>query len=143
MTHRSQQHGLNRTERAHSESAGMLGVCEVQQVAERMLGDYDARRPNALFAERGTGWLTLADAYAVQDAVAALRRARGERCVGYKAGCLSPTIQRQLGLREPVRGYLWNGEHHASGCRLVRVTYANLAVEGEIAVRLSQPRAFT
>jgi len=71
---------------------------EIRKVAERMLADYDAHRPNEIFAERGANWLTLDDAYTIQRAVAELRMARGERCIGYKLGCISTTIQRQLGL---------------------------------------------
>ena len=61
-----------------------------------MLADYDARRPNEIFAERGTEWLTLDDAYTVQHAVAELRKARGERSLGYKVGCASAAIQAQF-----------------------------------------------
>jgi 2-keto-4-pentenoate hydratase len=131
--------------RPNPESARVLSASEVRQAAERILSDYDTGRPNALFAERGADWLTLADAYAIQPAVAALRRARGERCRGYKAGCLSPVIQRQLGLDEPVRGYLWASEEHDDGCRLPCASYANLAVEGEIAIRLNRslPKGFS
>lgn len=114
----------------------MLSLEEVQRVAERMLADYDALRPNALFAERGTDWLTLEDAYAVQHAVARLRWARGERCVGYKVGCVSPVIQRQLGLHQPVRGYLWASERHESGSCLEPARYVHLAIEGELALQL-------
>jgi 2-keto-4-pentenoate hydratase len=131
----------NRSIRKHPPShvsARVLSASEVQQAAEQILSDYDAGCPNALFAERGAEWFTLADAYAIQHAVAALRRARGERCRGYKAGCLSPVIQRQLGLDEPVRGYLWASEEHDDGCRLPCASYANLAVEGEIAVRMNR-----
>jgi 2-keto-4-pentenoate hydratase len=111
---------------------------EVPRVAERMLADYDARRPNAIFAERGTDWLTLEDAYAVQRAVAQRRRVRGERCLGYKVGCVSPAIQKQFGLHQPVRGYVWESEAHTSGCQLAYHAFANLAIEGEIALRLSR-----
>jgi 2-keto-4-pentenoate hydratase len=127
------------------ESARVLSASDTQQAAERILRDYDAHRPNELFAERGAEWLTLADAYAIQRAVGTLRRARGERCQGYKAGCLSPVIQRQLGLREPVRGYVWASEEHEDGCRLPCADYRNLAVEGEIAIRMkhSVPNGFS
>jgi 2-keto-4-pentenoate hydratase len=101
-----------------------------------MLADYDAGRPNALFAERDRDWLTLEDAYALQRAVAALRRARGERCLGYKVGCVSPTIQKQLGLHQPVRGYLWASERHESGTCLKADRYVHLAIEGELALQL-------
>jgi 2-keto-4-pentenoate hydratase len=111
-----------------------------------MLADYDAHRPNEIFAERGTEWLTLDDAYMLQRAVAQLRVARGERCLGYKVGCLSSSIQEQLGLRQPVRGYLWQSEAIISGSRLIyqprgsgqRCRFVNLAIEGEIALRLGR-----
>jgi 2-keto-4-pentenoate hydratase len=110
------------------------------------LADYDAGRPNEIFAERGADWLTLADAYTIQRAVAELRMARGERCIGYKVGCISTTIQQQLGLSQPVRGYLWqtevvnSGSHLRNGSRDDRGErrFVNLAIEGEIAVRLGQ-----
>ena len=109
---------------------------ELHRVALRMLADYDAGRPNEIFAERGTDWLTLDDAYAVQQAVAELRRGRGERSIGYKVGCVSPAIQNQFGLHQPVRGYVWESEAHISGCRLSPSRFSNLAIEGEIALRL-------
>jgi 2-keto-4-pentenoate hydratase len=101
-----------------------------------MLADYDAGQPNALFAERDRDWLRLEDAYALQRAVAALRRARGERCVGYKVGCVSPAIQKQFGLHQPVRGYLWASERHESGSCLEAAGYVHLAIEGELALQL-------
>lgn len=109
-----------------------------------MLEDYDAHRPNELFAERGTDWLTLEDAYAIQRAVAELRIARGERCLGYKVGCISATIQKQLGLRQPVRGYLWDKEVLTSGSHVIcgpgcdgrENRFVNFAIEGEVAIEL-------
>jgi 2-keto-4-pentenoate hydratase len=122
-----------------------MTVRQIREVAVRMLADYDNHRPNEIFAERGTDWLTIEDAYAVQRAVADLRRARGERCVGYKVGCTSPAIQKQLGLSQPVRGYIWQSEALVSGTHLPAASFdtnqggrfVNLAIEGEIAIRLS------
>ena len=115
-----------------------LSPGEVQRVAERMLADYDAHRPNEIFAERGTDWLTLDDAYVVQRTVAELRKARGEHCAGYKIGCLSPAIQKQLRLFQPVRGYVWESEAQISRCHLAQTSFVNLAIEGEIALCLSR-----
>lgn len=119
---------------------------DARQVAERMLADYDGHRPNEIFAELGTEWLTLDDAYMVQRAVAELRIARGERRLGYKLGCLSSVVQEQLGLHQPVCGYLWQTEVVSSGSRLFYqprgsdqgCRFVNLAIEGEIALRLGQ-----
>jgi len=111
---------------------------ELHRVALRMLADYDAGQPNEIFAERGTDWLTLNDAYIVQRAVAEQRRARGECLIGYKVGCVGAAIQQQFGLHEPVRGYVWESESHRSGCHLSHTRFANLAIEAEIALRLSR-----
>jgi 2-keto-4-pentenoate hydratase len=117
----------------------------VEQAAKRILADYDAGRANQLFAERGDDWLTMQDAYALQKAVARLRDARGERRVGYKVGCVSTAIQKQFGLSEPVRGYLWESETIASGSRISDGPssregrrFVHLAVEGEIAIRMGR-----
>jgi len=118
----------------------------MRQTAERMLADYDAGRANEVFADRGTDWLSLEEAYHVQRAIAELQMQRGEHYLGYKVGCISPTIQKQFGLCEPVHGYLWKVEKLTSGSRL-RVgpsaaegrRFVNLAIEGEIAVRLACP----
>lgn len=123
-----------------------LKTWEARQIAERMLADYDAHRPNEIFAERGTDWLTLDDAYIIQRAVAELRAARGERCIGFKVGCLSKPIQEQLGLHQPVRGYLWQNEALVSGSHIFCDSrgagqgsrFVNLGIEGEIAVQLGR-----
>ena len=49
---------------------------QIQQWASRQLADYDARNPGTLFAEGVV--LDIAEGYAVQSAVAELRRRRGE-----------------------------------------------------------------
>jgi 2-keto-4-pentenoate hydratase len=56
--------------------------------------------------------------------------------LGYKVGCVSPVIQDQFGLEQPVYGYLWRSEQYRSGSRVRASAFANLAVEGEIALRL-------
>jgi 2-keto-4-pentenoate hydratase len=50
--------------------------------------------------------LSIEDAYEVQRRVIAARVARGEKVVGYKVGCTSDAIRRQLGLNEPICGRL-------------------------------------
>ena len=116
---------------------------EIQQLARRVLADYDAGRANEVFAARGTAGMSLDDAYGVQQAVAGLRKMRGERAIGYKVGCISPTIQQQFGLTEPVRGYIWGSEMLVSGSSLSHSPtrpgrFVNLAIEGEIALRLGR-----
>lgn len=81
--------------------------------------------------------LDVAQGYELQSAVAQLRCGRGERVIGYKVGCTSPTIQAQLGIDQSVTGRLYDSEQHSSGSVLPRERFANLAIEGELAVELS------
>jgi 2-keto-4-pentenoate hydratase len=105
-------------------------------VAERMLADYDARTPGRLVCDPPD--LTTAQTYALQTEVVRLRERRGEKVIGYKVGCTSRPIQAQLGVTEPIFGRLFDTECHPSGARLSSARYAGLAVEGELAVRLSR-----
>ena len=66
-----------------------------QKIAKPLAPD-DARKPGSVFAEGIT--LNVAQGYELQSAVAELRQRRGERIIGYKIGCTSPTI-RELHLQ--------------------------------------------
>lgn len=107
---------------------------QIAEWAERQLTDYDARTPGSLFAEGLT--LSVQEGYALQTAVTALRIARGERVVGYKVGCTSPTIRRQLGIDHCVSGRLFASEQHSGHVTLSRDQFANPAIEGELAIEL-------
>jgi len=107
---------------------------QVYQWAARQLADYDQRQPGTVFSEGVS--LSLEDADLLQTAVADLRAKRGERIIGYKVGCTSPTIRSQLGIDHSVTGRLFESESHVSGARLSRSDFANLAIEGELAVEL-------
>jgi 2-keto-4-pentenoate hydratase len=111
-------------------------MVDLQELARRMLADYDARTPGRLLAEPPN--LTTVQAYALQAEIARLREERGEKVIGYKVGCTSRPIQAQLGVEEPIFGRLFDTECHPSGVHLSSARYANLAVEGEMAVRLSK-----
>jgi 2-keto-4-pentenoate hydratase len=104
-------------------------------LAVRLLLDYDLHHPGLAFADP-TLSLTLSEAYEIQFQVAALRQARGETVAGYKIGCVSETVRRQLALTHPVFGHVFEGELHHSGCSLNPLNYEGLAIEGEFAVRL-------
>lgn len=105
------------------------------ELAERQLQDYDDRNPGTIFAEGGT--LTVAGAYTLQEAVANLRRERGEMHIGYKVGCTSPVIRDQLGIDHSVAGHLWGSERRDSGCTLHLDEFDHPAIEGEFAVELT------
>jgi 2-keto-4-pentenoate hydratase len=101
-----------------------------------MLADYDARRPGRLFTERLA--LTALQAYDLQEEIARLREERGETVIGYKVGCTSPAVQQQLGIDEPIFARVFDTGRFPSGATLSFSRFANLAVEGELAVRLGR-----
>jgi 2-keto-4-pentenoate hydratase len=109
---------------------------ELRDLARLILADLDARQPGRCGGS--LAGLTIAQAYSLQQAVSTLREQRGERVIGYKIGCTSRPIQVQLGVKEPIFGRLFDTGCHPSGVRLPSARYANLAIEGELAIRLSQ-----
>ena len=108
----------------------------VRGLAARQLADYRAGTPGSFFGGEDKPRLTLNDAYAVQAEVARLRVAEEEAVAGYKVGATGPGTRKQFGMDGPVRGSLYDTELHSSGATLSHASYANLAVEGELAVRL-------
>jgi 2-keto-4-pentenoate hydratase len=109
---------------------------EVRQLAVRMLADGDAGNPGRLFS--GPVELTIPQAYELQSEVARLREQRGEKPIGYKIGCVSRVIQEQLGIDQPIFGRIFDTGCFPSGVHLSHSQYANLAVEGELAILLAQ-----
>ena len=105
--------------------------------AKQWLADFDVLRPWRTFVTLGD--LTPKSAYALQGEVARLRENRGEHVIGYKIGCTSRVIQDQLGIREPIFARIFDtGCYTSECCRLDHLRFANLAVEGELAIRLSR-----
>ena len=108
-------------------------IFDPQEPARRILAAFDARKPIAWDPPLD---LTSVQAYALQAEVARLREERGEKVIGYKVGCASEAIQRQLGIHEPIFGRIFDTGCIASGTRLSSAMYAGLAIEGELAVLL-------
>jgi 2-keto-4-pentenoate hydratase len=108
----------------------------LQDLARRMLADYDAKTPGQFFAKPVR--FTTGQAYALQAEIAGLREQRGEKVIGYKVGCTSKPIRNQLGVDEPIFGRIFDTGCFGSGSRLSHRHFANLAIEGELAVRLGK-----
>ena len=104
--------------------------------ARHLLADFDSLRPWRSFVPPDE--LTPEQAYALQGEVARLRQDRGERIIGYKIGCTSRAIQDQLGIREPIFARVFDTGCIPAGPRLSHARFANLAIEGELAIRLSR-----
>jgi 2-keto-4-pentenoate hydratase len=109
---------------------------EIGDWARNLLAGLDAPRPGWSFAP--PAGLTMASAYALQREVVRLREDRGERVIGYKLGCTSRVIQEQLGVREPIFGRVFDTGCFPAGSSISSSRFARLAVEGELAVRLSR-----
>ncbi len=107
----------------------------VNEIAARLLADYDAATPGMIFAEGLR--LELPDAWRVQSAVTRLREARGESVIGYKVGAVTPGNQKMMGLETPVWGRLWGSEVHGSGVQLQKQSYDGIAIEAEFAIELA------
>ena len=112
---------------------------EIRRMALCMLADYDARTPGQLFSRPVD--LASPQSYELQSEIARLREQRGEKIIGYKIGCTSKPIREQLGMSEPIFGRIFDTGCFRSGVRLSYARYANLAVEGELALRLSKDLA--
>jgi 2-keto-4-pentenoate hydratase len=110
-------------------------VAAVEALAARQLFDYRRRMPGSYFAEAGAS-LTLDEAYAVQMEVARLRCAAGDAIAGYKVGCIGSGVVEQFGMSGPIHGRLFLSEMRNSEETLRYEAYANLAIEGEMAVRI-------
>jgi 2-oxo-3-hexenedioate decarboxylase len=73
------------------------------------------------------------DAYAVQDAILARKLARGARVVGYKAGLTSHAKMKQMGVEQPVFGFLVDEFTAADGGEIRAAELIHPKVEPEIA----------
>jgi 2-keto-4-pentenoate hydratase len=109
----------------------------ILDLAKRQLADYDRHQPGTLFEDPAIQ-LTVADSYFLQFEVARLREQRGEAVAGYKIGCISPVMQAQFGLDQPVFGHVFATELHRFGAILDPADYDSLAIEGEFAVRIGR-----
>lgn len=113
----------------------MIVTTELRELAVRQLQDYRLRTPGTYFGE-GHRALNLYQAYAVQAEVARLRCDAGDAVAGYKVGCVGPGVVEQFGMRGPIHGRIFRSELKVAGDTLQHSTFANLAIEGEMAVRI-------
>lgn len=109
---------------------------DFHELARKQLAGYDLHQPGLIFANNALT-LTIGEAYELQVEVARLRQTRGEPLAGYKVGCVSPSMQAQLGISGSVFGYVYATELHSSGVVLDPERFNSLAIEGEFAVRLA------
>jgi 2-keto-4-pentenoate hydratase len=107
----------------------------LKALAARQWRDYQRVSPGSAFADPQLS-LTLEEAYTVQREVARLRCVGGDAVIGYKVGCIGPGIKEQFGMSGPIHACLFRSELRHSDQMLRRGSYANLAIEGEMALRI-------
>src|SRR5205823_8775667 len=110
---------------------------DLDQLARRQLADYDAASPGLRFADPEFD-LSVPEAYELQFKIASLRQLRGESIAGYKVGCVSPAVQGQLGLNQPLFGYIFDTEVYRPDVSLDHNRFHQLAIEGEFAFRMAE-----
>ncbi|NGX94354.1 MAG: hypothetical protein G4V63_03665 [Candidatus Afipia apatlaquensis] len=108
---------------------------ELRELAARQWQDYRLRTPGTYFGE-GYRALNLYQAYAVQAEVARLRCEAGDAVAGYKVGCIGSGVVEQFGMSGPIHARIFCSELKATGDALQHSAFANLAIEGEMAVRI-------
>lgn len=79
------------------------------------------------------------DAYAIQAGIRARQAARGIAMAGYKAGLTSQAKMRQMGVAEPVFGFLTDVGLIPDGGEIDTATLIHPKVEAEIAFVLKHP----
>ena len=109
---------------------------DVAKLANRVLAGFDARPQHVTWEEVEA--LSIADAYLIQHQVTLQRESRGETRIGYKVGCTSKAIQRQIQIYSPIWGSLFHTDQHTNHSRFSISRFARLAVEGELAVTLDR-----
>jgi 2-keto-4-pentenoate hydratase len=114
---------------------GAQDIIHPMTLAMRQWRDYQWGTPGSAFADPELS-LTLDEAYIVQMEVARLRCRAGDAIAGYKVGCIGPGVVEQFGMSGPIHARLFLSEIHGSGETLRYIAYANLAIEGEMALRI-------
>ena len=114
----------------------------LKSLAMRQWRDYQRGTPGTAFADPEIS-LTLEEAYNVQIGFAGLRCAAGDAIVGYKVGCIGPGVVEQFGMSGPIHARLFRSEIRSSGEALRYNSYANPAIEGEMALRIGVDGSIT
>jgi len=83
--------------------------------------------------------LGIADAYLIQDEIRARKIARGARVVGFKMGFTSLAKMRQMGVSDPIFGFLTDQAMCRDGADIDTSTLIHPKVEAELALVTNRP----
>lgn len=111
---------------------------EHKAAAAALLRAEAARRPIGLLSMAHPD-MTMDDAYAVQDALVAARRALGRRVIGWKIGLTSKAMQRALNIDIPDSGALFDDMAFDDGALVPAGRFIQPRIEAEIAFVMNAP----
>ena len=101
------------------------------ELVKEIIAARDERRLHTPPSEQAR--LSLAEAYAVQDALREALVARGERVAGWKSGFTTRAGQEAFGVSEPVSAFLLAADTFPTGAELPAARFVKPAVEAEVA----------
>ena len=105
----------------------------IQELAERLENAELNRQPVTKITDEYSE-LDWADAYNIQYEIRRRKEQRGIRIAGLKMGLTSQAKMRQMGVSEPVYGFLAGPGSYADGAEIERAAFIHPRVEAEVAV---------
>jgi 2-oxo-3-hexenedioate decarboxylase len=109
----------------------------ITKAVDLLLEARAARRALAPLSSLDEG-LTVARAYAIQDALRAAMIEQGRRPIGWKLAATGPAGQKLLGVTEPIHGFLFPAIVPAGGDVSLR-DFVKAGVEAELAFKMGAP----
>lgn len=110
----------------------------IAALAERLERAQRTRTPIGKLTDEHPG-LDERDAYAIQEALRVRKVARGAALAGLKMGLTSQVKMRQMGVREPICGVLFDDGACMDGGTVERARFIHPRVEAEIALVTTAP----
>jgi 2-keto-4-pentenoate hydratase len=111
-----------------------------RQLAESLVGAAVARAPLSPLSDTVAD-LDVADGYRIQQETLRLRRRAGERRIGWKVGLTSAATRAELGIDEPIAGYLLASGMVLDGQEAACDRFIAPALEPEIAIVMGRDLA--
>lgn len=84
---------------------------------------------------------TVADAYAVQEALRALWEPKWGKVAGLKIATTTKVMQQLMGIDHPCGGMIYEKRIHSSPAKIQHADYMHVVVEAELAVRVKSTLA--
>ncbi len=111
------------------------------EVAAKLIADaHHKREPYANLPE-ASGPRTVADAYAVQEALRVLWEPIYGQIAGLKIATTTKVMQQLMGIDHPCGGMIYSRRVHASPAKIRHGDYMHVVVECELAVRVGRTLA--